>query len=242
MHEDDDERLRARLMRGAMPTTDWKVFVEVGHDSAEGRAAVARICETYAHPIHHFIRRRFGAAQAEDLTQGFLTHLVETDALARVEPEVSRFRNWLERAIVNHVRDAHRHATRQKRGSGAAHLTFDAAEADRLYAAEVRDDMSPEQALDAGLVAQLLRDARRRLEAAFVADHGQAKWDALAPLIEGVDHGELAPIAAQFGTTPRRVSGTLTTLRKVLLAYCVAELRALGSQDPEGELRALAGL
>jgi hypothetical protein len=105
--DEDDKRGpegRNELLSGRVPTTEWKLFVDLGSDSPEGRAAIQVICRRYWYPVYCFVRRRFGDADADDYTQSFFAHLLETKALAKLEPGKGRFRNWLLASVVNHAR------------------------------------------------------------------------------------------------------------------------------------------
>jgi RNA polymerase sigma-70 factor (ECF subfamily) len=241
-NEDNDLRERASLLSGRVPTTEWTLFVDLGSDSPEGRAAIQTICRRYWYPVYCFVRRRFGEGEADDHTQSFFTQLLETDALSKLEPGKGRFRNWLLASVVNHVRDAHRHANRAKRGGGRV-LSFDLREANERYAEDVDPAQSPEKALEAGFVAQLMRDAAERLGASYSKSSGVEKWEAFSPfLLAAPAKGELKPLAERFNMRPRAVSQAIYVLGKRYEAYCEAELRELGSLDPKAELRELAGL
>ena len=49
-----------------------------GNDSQAAREALASLCETYWYPLYAYLRRRgLDPEDARDLTQGFLTSLIE---------------------------------------------------------------------------------------------------------------------------------------------------------------------
>ena len=60
-------------------TTQWSlVLAAAGNDSQAAREALSSLCQTYWYPLYAYVRR--GGADADDardLTQGFLTSLIE---------------------------------------------------------------------------------------------------------------------------------------------------------------------
>ena len=55
---------------------------------------------------------------AQDLTQGFFAHLIESRAYARADPDKGRFRSFLLGALKHFVAHARAHDRTQKRGGG----------------------------------------------------------------------------------------------------------------------------
>ena len=72
---------------GRFMTTRWSVVLAAGRSSQPAaREAMATLCGLYWKPLYAFIRRR-GSSQdeAEDLTQAFLAHVIEKEALRHAE-------------------------------------------------------------------------------------------------------------------------------------------------------------
>ena len=87
--------------------------------SAHALGALSELCQIYWRPLYAFLRRQgYGPEDAQDLTQGFFAHLIETRAYARADHERGRFRSFLLGALkhfVAHVRDR---GLALKRGGG----------------------------------------------------------------------------------------------------------------------------
>src|SRR4051794_27336811 len=79
------------------PPTLWSVVLRAGQNSSqESHEALATLCQAYWFPLYAFLRRQGKSPpDAEDLTQGFLLHLVQKDTLSRVRREKGRFRSFL---------------------------------------------------------------------------------------------------------------------------------------------------
>ena len=94
-----------------------------GTDSED---ALASLCRVYWPPLYSFVRRRgYGSADAQDLTQDFFIHLLETDALAKADRSRGRFRTFLLAALKNFLAKAHERSSAQKRGGACQFLPLD---------------------------------------------------------------------------------------------------------------------
>lgn len=67
-------------------------------------------------------------ADAEDLTQEFLLHLMQNSALRRADPERGRFRSFLLGALVLFLADKTDQRNAQKRGGRVPHVSLDDSE------------------------------------------------------------------------------------------------------------------
>src|SRR5262249_40365896 len=79
------------------PARLWSVVVHARDRSApEAGDALAALCQAYWYPLYAFIRRQVDSPEeAEDLTQGFFTRLLEKDFLASVDRSNGKFRAFL---------------------------------------------------------------------------------------------------------------------------------------------------
>ena len=79
-------------------STHWTIVLEAG-DSATtsacaARSALAELCEIYWRSLYAFLRKQgHGSEEAQDLTQGFFAHLIESRAYAHAVREKGRFRD-----------------------------------------------------------------------------------------------------------------------------------------------------
>src|SRR4051794_9142487 len=65
------------------PPTLWSVVLRAGQISSDqSQEALATLCRAYWFPLYAYLRRQGKSPpDAEDLTQGFLLHLLEKDTL-----------------------------------------------------------------------------------------------------------------------------------------------------------------
>lgn len=112
------------------PTTHWSVLAQASLSGESGaRQALEDLCRRYWSPLKQFIRSRgYNEAEAEDLTQEFLLHVLEHSTLKRADRRVGRFRSFLLGALSRFLADAYDKRQAQKRGGGVAHISVEAHE------------------------------------------------------------------------------------------------------------------
>lgn len=109
---------RERSVRFA--STRWSVVLFCDADQQEalqGQGALEEFCQIYWAPVYAFLLRRGHApADAQDLTQGFFTHLLHRPSFAGVDPAKGKFRTFLLTALQNFLADHHDRQRTVKRG------------------------------------------------------------------------------------------------------------------------------
>jgi len=147
-------------------TTHWSVVLAAhADDPARAREALEKLCTTYWYPLYAFLRRRgHQPADAEDLVQGFIAHLLERRFFQAADPHKGRFRSYLLASLNHFVSDAADRAGRLKRGEGKPLLSLDAVMAERRYALEPADPCNPEQLFERRWALTLLDTVLHRLE------------------------------------------------------------------------------
>ncbi len=92
----------------------------------QAHSALSELCRIYWRPIFFFLRRQgHSPHDAQDLTQGFFAHLIESRAYARADREKGRFRSFLLGALKHFVAHARAHERTQKRGGGMIFAQLD---------------------------------------------------------------------------------------------------------------------
>ena len=108
--------------QGLFTSTRWTMVLDAGESHTpptEALRALSELCRIYWRPIFLFLRRQGSSPDdAQDLTQGFFAHLIESRAYARADPDKGRFRSFLLGALKHFVAHARAHDRTQKRGGG----------------------------------------------------------------------------------------------------------------------------
>ena len=109
---------------GLFTSTRWTMVLDAGQSQTppdDALRALSELCRIYWRPIFLFLRRQgSNPDDAQDLTQGFFAHLIESRAYARADPDKGRFRSFLLGALKHFVAHARAHERTQKRGGGMA--------------------------------------------------------------------------------------------------------------------------
>ena len=68
-----------------------------------------QLCQSYWPPVYAFIRRKgCSVADAEDQTQAFFVHLLNSQFVGEADRDRGRFRSFLLKSVSNFMRDASR--------------------------------------------------------------------------------------------------------------------------------------
>jgi len=178
-------------------------------DSLAAQAAMERLCQTYWRPLFVYIRRRgFSHEQAQDLTQGFFTWLLESNLLEAADPAKGKFRNLLMSALVRYLSDRRDFDRAKKRGGGKTLLSFDEEIPETVYQLPAGSNQTPEQLFDQEWARTVMEQAREQLAREYGSKGKSALFDALSPfLTTEPGPGEYEILAEKLDTTP----GALTT-------------------------------
>jgi DNA-directed RNA polymerase specialized sigma24 family protein len=109
------------------PTTHWSVLAKATvHGESDSKAALEAMCQKYWGPIHSFIRfHGLTNAEAQDLTQEFMIHVVQRSIFTRADRLQGRFRSFLLGALTRFLADAADRKNALKRGGTSPHVSLE---------------------------------------------------------------------------------------------------------------------
>ena len=152
---------------GLFASTRWTIVLDAGESQMppdEALSALSELCRIYWRPIFLFLRRQgSNPDDAQDLTQGFFAHLIESRAYARADPEKGRFRSFLLGSLRHFVAHARAHDRAQKRGGDMILAPLDTAAIAEADARVAGSQLSPESIYEREWAETLLRQALDRL-------------------------------------------------------------------------------
>jgi RNA polymerase sigma factor (sigma-70 family) len=198
-------------------TTRWSLIVAAGgEDSLAARDALAALCEAYWYPLYAYVRRRGTTSDdARDLTQGFLTSLLERRDFDNLRPDRGRFRAFLLASLKHFLaNDAARRQT-LKRGGGAVllPLTFD--DAEERYRYEPVEASTPETLYERRWALTVIDRVLAQLRQEWESVGRVAEFDELkASLLQSAPAGGYAAVAERLGTTEGAVKVAVHRLRR----------------------------
>lgn len=209
-------------------------------ETATRDRALGVLCTHYWKPVYKYIRLRWGlaSADAQDLTQGFFLHLLDTRPLERYDPGRSRFRTYLRICLDGFCANRHAEARRLKRGGAAELLSLD------LMGAEAELVERASAALgdpDAWFRREWVRDLFQRSIAALRArleGSGREIHFALFQRYD-VDGPDASPrptyaaLAAEYDLPVTQVTNFLALARREFRAIVLDQIRELCADEAE---------
>jgi RNA polymerase sigma-70 factor (ECF subfamily) len=236
---------------GEFATTHWSAVAacdpRTDADPAETDAAVAQLCRDYWPPLYSFVRRRgYAQADAQDLVQGFFSHLLESRIYAQADSAKGRFRTFLLRALKNYLTDVREKEQAAKRGGRQHFVVLDTeiaavekANASAALPADLDEEWHYEQRWATALVSRALAGLR----ADFSRENEKRIFAKLEPFVCG---GAALPrqdeVARQLGMPLDTFRSHLSRARARYRAILRAEVaRTIGTADDvDEELRQLS--
>jgi DNA-directed RNA polymerase specialized sigma24 family protein len=224
-------------------STHWSAVLQASGESAEGREALAALCEAYWFPLYAYLRRRYPADEAEDLTQEFFAREVLTRRIFKgVDPLRGRFRAWLLASLKHHVANAEDARATVKRGGKVRHVSIDLAAAEARYREEETAALTPEQLYERSWALLHVERAREALRQRWEAGGRGELFRALEGGLPGAGPARPgAEIARELGKTEEAVRVAVHRLRHEFGEVLRAEVRGTVSAEAEvdAELRDL---
>jgi RNA polymerase sigma factor (sigma-70 family) len=229
---------------GQFTATRWSVVLAAGGEEADTvrRRALEELVQAYWFPLYAYIRRQgHSVQQAEDLTQEFFARLLEKKHLASADRSRGRFRSFLLTALKRFMVNEWDRSQAQKRGGGKRFISLDSLDAEKRYAVEPVDEMTPDRLFDRRWAMAVLDEVLRRLRQEYV-DRGKVQlFDAIQGSLADDPDAEYGHIARELGMTGGAVKVAAHRLRRryrQLLREEIAQTVA-GPEEVEEEIRHL---
>ena len=186
-----------------------------GH-SAEGRKALAWLCEAYWYPVYAYVRRQgYNPEDARDLTQGYFARLLERGDLQDVDPALGRFRSFLLASVRHHLSNERDRERAQKRSPEKPLLSLYSEMAEDRYRVEPADELTPEVLFERKWAMTVLERALARLAEDWKGGERGRRFERLRSQLTGEQPAErYRDAAAELGMTEDAVKMTVQRLRK----------------------------
>ena len=227
----------------AFTTTNWSVVLAAQGPAPAAQEALEKLCRTYWRPVYGFVRRQgTGPQDAEDLTQGFFSLLLERRDLDAVRKEKGRLRSYLLTSLKHFLASEQRRAMTAKRGKGQRLVPLDELRANEQTEMEPADPLTADRLYERRWAVTLMEQVLNRLRDEYRGAGNAALFDSLKQLLPDEPGApSRAEIAAQLGKTENALRQAFHRFRQryqVLLREEVAHTVAIAS-DIEDELRHL---
>lgn len=155
-----------------------------------------------------------GPEDAEDVTQGFIAGLLESQSIGRADPARGRFRTFLLGAFGHFLANHRRGQQAQKRGGGLVPLDMNTESAEAALLS-VPDGMTPERHYEQSWAVALMDKVMVRLRGEFENAGRAALFTALHPYLSGAaGRPGYARLGEELGLSENAVTVTLHRMRK----------------------------
>jgi DNA-directed RNA polymerase specialized sigma24 family protein len=227
----------------AFTTTHWSVVMEAQGQSPAAQEALENLCRTYWRPVYSFVRRQGIRTQdAEDLTQGFFSLLLERRDFDAVRREKGRLRSYLLTSLKHFLASEQRRAMTLKRGKGQRLIPMEELRANERVEMEPADPLSADRLYERRWALTLMDQVLRRLKDEYCKTGNAALFDSLKQLLPDEPGAQSrADIATQLGMTDNALRQAFHRFRhryQLLLREEISHTVAIAS-DIEDELRHL---
>jgi RNA polymerase sigma factor (sigma-70 family) len=227
----------------AFTTTHWSVVLEAQGESPAAQEALEKLCRTYWRPIFAFLRRQgLRPDEAEDITQGFFSELLERKSLDAVRKEKGRLRSFLLGGLKYFLANEQRQAMAVKRGKGQRPIPLEELRAGERIEMEPADPTTAEMIYERRWALTVLERVLSRLKDEYHAARNAALFESLKELLpDEPGSPSQAAIAARLGMTENAVRQAFYRFRQryqSLLREEIANTVATPG-DIEDELRHL---
>ena len=209
------DRAHGVMSRNDFPSTEWKVVLNARDDDSDGRAALGVLCQQYWYPIYAFVRSRVrDVHKAQDLTQGFFTHLLTHGVVASADQSRGRFRDFLLACCRNYLWGRWRWSRAKKNGGGVNPLPLDFAAAEVRFLADRTDPTDPERRYTRTWALAVLERTTAQLRATYVEAGDADLFDRPGRSLTGAPGAEKYPeLGTALGLTLDQVKKAAARLR-----------------------------
>ena len=198
-------------------TTHWSVVLAAKRsDGLLADAALEKLCRIYWPPLYAYIRREgYGAQDAQDLTQEFLSRFIQREWLGHLRDQRGKFRSFLLTFLKHFLSDERDKAGAQKRGGGKTLVSLNDTLAEERYLDEPANGLTPDQIFDRRWAQTVMERALGRLREEYEARGKAALFEQLKDIQPG-EHGEssYAEIGARLGLAEGTIASALHRLRQ----------------------------
>jgi RNA polymerase sigma factor (sigma-70 family) len=226
--------------------TRWSLIVHARGEGPLARAALETLCRGYWFPLYAYVRRSgYPQHDAEDLTQAFFTHVLESDFIARAVPEKGRFRSFLLVSLRNFIAKQHVRESSQKRGGGQRPVDFDENSAEEKLLLRGAASLTPSELFERDWALTLLEQALDRLDAEQRAMGKATLFARLRPFLRAApERGDYGAIAGELGIAQGTLAVAVHRLQQRYRALVRTEIMQTlaNPADLEDELRHLFSL
>ncbi len=206
----------ANASAGSFRTTRWTQVGRAKAESADGRRALAELCDAYYEPVAAFLRCELrNADAAREMAHDFFAGVLAGGAIERAEPGRGRFRSYLLGAVKHFLSHRRVAASRLKRGGGVENVSLYDTDTGETRPIADGAALSPDAAFDRQWALTVLARALEALREECAAD-GRAEFFSLVkPWLTGdAAHGDQSVLAEKCGMNANALKVAIHRLKR----------------------------
>lgn len=174
-------------------TTRWTIVLNASdRERDEAASALEELCRIYWLPLYAYARGRgYGREDAEDMTQGFLAHIIDQTRLGRADRAKAQFRCFLLASFKHYMVNDYHKSHAQRRGGDCRHIPLDWEHKTACLQVPDPSACSPETIFDREWALALLERVLDVLQSEWESKPRPVAFDVLRPFLtpEGVEEG-----------------------------------------------------
>ena len=199
---------------GDFCTTRWSMVMLASGSDRDSAQALQELCASYWFPLYAFVRRSgLSEHEAQDMTQEFLSRMLESGKLLTADRSRGKFRTYLLGCMKHMLIDEWRKTNRIKRGAGARTFSLDEMDPESAYLRETSDNLSPDKLFDKRWAEALVDRSISRLRDEWESG-GKPFASLKCYLMESKGTMPFAELASQMGVSEAALKTSVHRLRK----------------------------
>lgn len=229
-----DETL-SQSPRPRFDSTQWSLVIQSQNRStAEGRVALAELCQRYWYPIFAYVRSLgHDMHQSQDLTQGFFERLIDKNYVGDADPAKGKFRTFLLTSLTNFLANEHDKRMALKRGGTQKQIPLELEDAERRYTIEPTTNDNPAARFEEQWARSMLDRVVTQLQRDY-ADAGKAElFENLKQYLVVSEMESAATIGSRLGMSEPAVRVAAHRLRAEYRARLRAEIAATVTESSQ---------
>ena len=226
--------------KGAFPTTDWGLFVDIRDGSpAAKRAALDILARRYWKPVFRFLQfSGKDEESAKDLTQAFFAEWIEHNAFAKADAQKGKFRSFMLASLKRFVSNEHRGDHAQKRRPEAGLVSLDELMDNEEKPFEPVDAETPDKAFDRVWAVEVVGRVLKHLKSECTRKGQDVHYDIFArriiyPILQGQKETPIAELGRKHSLSEKQAGNHLETAKRAYRRLLEEEVRLYATTDSE---------
>ena len=229
---------------GLFGQTDWKQLAQLKTASDDEQLPILEVlAKNYWTPIFQYLLLKGNdQLDAQELTQEFFEHALETKLFTKANPYLGRFRNFLLTSLKHYLANKNRNESTQKRRPKEGFTSLDQLEYFGYFQPKALvDKQTPETIFHHIWLREVVRNALEKLEQDFNSKEQKTHFAlfrsrVVAPELEGEEPPPLQQQADELGLKYKDAANQIETTKRAFLRFLKKEVRSYaGSKEYASE-------